>query len=110
RPRETLYSPPPSQTRNWRAVRTRPSPGSSRSITSPRETQSNVQESAERRERAMSRGLGKGNRLAGQLGDAGEVTGGEWGHHPASATGHDRGQGEIIAKIGRCDAARRNEF
>src|SRR5437762_2464686 len=35
-PRATLYSPPPSQTLNSRAVRTRPSPGSSRSITSPR--------------------------------------------------------------------------
>src|SRR6266568_2999044 len=34
-PRATLYSPPPSQALNSRAVRTRPSPGSSRSMISP---------------------------------------------------------------------------
>jgi hypothetical protein len=39
-PRATLYSPPPSQTRNERAVRMRSSPGSSRSITSPSDTRS----------------------------------------------------------------------
>ena len=39
-PRATLYSPPPSHTRKWRVVETRPSPGSSRSITSPRLTRS----------------------------------------------------------------------
>src|SRR5262249_24977685 len=39
-PRATLYSPPPSHTRNWRAVLTRTSPGSRRSITSPRLTRS----------------------------------------------------------------------
>src|ERR1700676_4115037 len=38
--RETLYSPPPSQARNWRVVAMRPSPGSRRSITSPRLTRS----------------------------------------------------------------------
>ena len=38
--RATLYSPPPSHTWNWRALRTRPKPGSKRSITSPNETQS----------------------------------------------------------------------
>jgi hypothetical protein len=38
RPREVLYSPPPSQAVNERAVRIRPSPGSRRSMTSPRET------------------------------------------------------------------------
>jgi hypothetical protein len=35
--RATLYSPPPSQAANWRAVRMRPSPGSRRSMTSPSE-------------------------------------------------------------------------
>src|SRR6266850_262592 len=40
RPRATLYSPPPSQTWKLRAVWMRPSPGSSRSITSPRLTRS----------------------------------------------------------------------
>ena len=41
-PRTTLYSPPPSQARNDLAVRIRPSPGSRRSITSPRDTASNA--------------------------------------------------------------------
>ena len=45
-PREVLYSPPPSQARNSRAVRTRPSPGSRRSITSPREIWSKPHEAA----------------------------------------------------------------
>src|SRR5450432_3164572 len=40
RPRATLYSPPPSQTRKVRVVATRSSPGSRRSITSPSETRS----------------------------------------------------------------------
>src|SRR5688500_17741898 len=44
RPRATLYSPPPSQALKLRAVRMRMSPGSRRSITSPRETWSNLQE------------------------------------------------------------------
>src|SRR5471030_3560344 len=44
RPRATLYSPPPSQTRNARAVRTRPSPGSRRSMTSPSATRSRSEE------------------------------------------------------------------
>src|ERR1700733_14383016 len=35
--RATLYSPPPSHTWNWRAVRTRPKPGSKRSMISPKE-------------------------------------------------------------------------
>src|SRR5512141_2557004 len=39
-PRATLYSPPPSHTSNFLVVVTRRSPGSSRSITSPRETSS----------------------------------------------------------------------
>jgi hypothetical protein len=38
--RATLYSPPPSQTWKLRALRTRPKPGSKRSMTSPKETQS----------------------------------------------------------------------
>lgn len=40
KPRLTLYSPPPSQASKDLAVRMRRSPGSSRSITSPRETMS----------------------------------------------------------------------
>src|SRR3989441_3135862 len=43
RPRATLYSPPPSQTRNVRVVAMRLSPGSSRNITSPRLTRSQRQ-------------------------------------------------------------------
>ena len=39
-PRATLYSPPPSHTASVRVVCTRPSPGSSLSITSPRLMQS----------------------------------------------------------------------
>ena len=40
RPRTTLYSPPPSHARKLRAVRILPSPGSRRSITSPKDTAS----------------------------------------------------------------------
>src|SRR4029453_7511594 len=40
KPRATLYSPPPSQTWNVRVAWIRPSPGSRRSITSPRRTRS----------------------------------------------------------------------
>src|SRR5204862_6750652 len=40
--RATLYSPPPSHTWNERALRTRPKPGSKRSITSPNDTQSHL--------------------------------------------------------------------
>src|SRR5215510_8040376 len=43
RPRATLYSPPPSQTWKLRVVWMRPSPGSRRSITSPRLTRSKRQ-------------------------------------------------------------------
>src|ERR1051325_6421477 len=43
KPRATLYSPPPSHTRKLRVVVTRPSPGSSRSMTSPRLTMSQRQ-------------------------------------------------------------------
>src|SRR5512138_195585 len=42
-PRATLYSPPPSKTWNVRVVWMRPSPGSRRSITSPRLTRSHRQ-------------------------------------------------------------------
>src|SRR5688572_4486149 len=45
RPRATLYSPPPSQAWKVRVVVTRPSPGSRRSITSPRATRSQRQRS-----------------------------------------------------------------
>src|SRR6267142_858020 len=45
-PRATLYSPPPSQTLNSRAVLTRPSPGSKRSMISPNATRSNLHEAA----------------------------------------------------------------
>ena len=41
-PRATLYSPPPSHARKLLAVRILPSPGSRRSITSPRDTSSNL--------------------------------------------------------------------
>src|SRR5208282_5187624 len=52
--RATLYSPPPSQTWNERALRTRPKPGSKRSITSPNETQSHRVSDAGRRLRIAS--------------------------------------------------------
>ena len=42
KPRITLYSPPPSHARKDLAVRILPSPGSRRSITSPRDTASNL--------------------------------------------------------------------
>ena len=45
-PRITLYSPPPSQARKLLAVRILPSPGSKRSITSPRDTASYLHSSA----------------------------------------------------------------
>src|SRR5438876_1690919 len=45
-PRATLYSPPPSQALNSRAVRTRPSPGSRRSMISPRARRSYLQAEA----------------------------------------------------------------
>src|SRR5215469_10041854 len=48
RPRATLYSPPPSHTENCRVVATRTSPGSSRSITSPRLTRSHLHSSFSR--------------------------------------------------------------
>src|SRR5260370_798885 len=44
-PRATLYSPPPSHTLNCRAVATRTSPGSRRSMTSPRLTRSHLHSS-----------------------------------------------------------------
>src|SRR5690349_7457033 len=47
KPRATLYSPPPSHTRNCRAVWMRPSPGSSRSMTSPSATRSQRRPSLE---------------------------------------------------------------
>ena len=47
RPRATLYSPPPSQTWNCRVVRMRTSPGSRRSMISPKETSSKRHCSAE---------------------------------------------------------------
>src|SRR6266850_1273857 len=43
-PRATLYSPPPSHTLNSRAVLTRPSPGSNRSMISPRAIRSYLHE------------------------------------------------------------------
>src|SRR5690242_4940884 len=43
RPRATLYSPPPSYTLNERVVQMRRSPGSKRTITSPRLTMSQRQ-------------------------------------------------------------------
>src|SRR6266498_2435826 len=50
-PRATLYSPPPSDTSKLRVVHTRRSPGSKRSMTSPRLTKS---------QRQLSSGLSRG--------------------------------------------------
>ena len=49
RPRAALYSPPPSQALNEQVVRTRPSPGSSLSMISPKETRSHLHSEAGRR-------------------------------------------------------------
>src|SRR5262245_35770181 len=46
KPRATLYSPPPSQALNSRAVRTLPSPGSNRSMISPKAIMSYLHEPA----------------------------------------------------------------
>src|SRR6266851_5882241 len=53
-PRATLYSPPPSHTLKWRAVATRTSPGSSRSMTSPRLTRSHLHSSFARTTRLFA--------------------------------------------------------
>src|SRR5258705_12778711 len=45
--RATLYSPPPSHTWKERPLRTRPNPGSKRSITSPNDTQSHFDSAAD---------------------------------------------------------------
>ena len=52
--RATLYSPPPSHTLKLRAVRTRPKPGSNRSMTSPNEAQSHLVSLAGRIVRILS--------------------------------------------------------
>src|SRR4051794_35453351 len=52
--RATLYSPPPSHTVKLRALRTRPKPGSKRSITSPNEAQSQRVSAAARIFRTLS--------------------------------------------------------
>ena len=52
--RATLYSPPPSHTWKLRALRTRPKPGSRRSITSPNATQSHFVSAALRILRMLS--------------------------------------------------------
>src|SRR5260221_104279 len=57
-PRATLYSPPPSKTWKPRVVWMRPSPGSRRSMTSPRLTRS---------QRQASRGLGARAGMTGTL-------------------------------------------
>src|SRR5476649_2430331 len=54
RPREVLYSPPPSQALKRRAVRMRPSPGSRRSMTSPSESWSRAHWEWGRRVRLMA--------------------------------------------------------
>src|SRR5664279_5720258 len=91
RPRATLYSPPPSQALKDLAVRMRPSPGSRRSITSPRDTASKRHADAGRMLssaivkllRLVSRlvvgvrgsAVGQGDGVGRQLLDSGEVAG-----------------------------------
>jgi hypothetical protein len=58
RPRATLYSPPPSDAEKFRVVATRPFPGSSRSMTSPRATRSYRHSCAGRNSRARRRCCG----------------------------------------------------
>ena len=60
RPRATLYSPPPSHARNARAVWIRVSPGSRRSMTSPRLTRSKRHADAGLRFRLMAARLRPG--------------------------------------------------
>src|ERR1035437_1828539 len=117
RPRATLYSPPPSQARKDLAVRIRPSPGSRRSITSPRDTASKRHSDAGRmlrsaivmlllwvsqppgrvsryaRVRRSAVGVRQGDGVGGQLLDTGEVAGLHavaW-DHPRTSDGRDSG-------------------
>src|SRR5690606_706408 len=117
RPRATLYSPPPSHTRKLRAVRIRPSPGSSRSITSPRDSTSYRHSAASRICRVTGspslRAWGsttpsarEGHGLGHLCGDLGEAAGGDEvpRDHPAAADGGDGGQVEVLGEVLRAEA------
>ena len=111
KPRATLYSPPPSQTLNERAVEIRPSPGSSRSITSPSATRSKLHSSRRplhERSSAVARQLGQPRRTAltmasasaCQAADLVEVSAGEEVRcdHPAAAAGRHLRQLQVVAR------------
>src|ERR1700712_4490120 len=107
--RATLYSPPPSHTVNWRALRTRPKPGSKRSITSPNDTQSHFVSAAERMFRTSvmrANLLDESHGLADLRLDAGIVLGVEQflgDQVRADAAGHDAraepGAQRLLARI-----------
>ena len=112
RPRATLYSPPPSQARNVRAVWMRSSPGSSRSMISP---------SATRSQRPGDDGWmvsvtpghlwpsaadpDGGGRLRGQRADSCPVAGREqlWPNHPAAADREHIRQCQVRCELRRTD-------
>src|SRR5665648_1297534 len=128
RPRVTLYSPPPSQARKDRAVRMRPSPGSRRSITSPRDTASKrhsdagrmlrsaiviLLSSGQRVERvvghrsAAGEGADEGDSVGRQLLDTGEVAGLHpvaW-NHPRATDSRDRRDGQVLGQVLGADSA-----
>src|SRR5450830_1429098 len=124
RPRATLYSPPPSQARKDLAVRMRPSPGSRRSITSPRDTASKRHSDAGRmlrsaivillrlvsglrRDVGRRSALGEGDGVGRQLLDTGEVAGLHavaW-NHPRATDGRDRGDGQVLHQVLGADSA-----
>src|ERR1035437_1794180 len=123
RPRATLYSPPPSQARKDLAVRIRPSPGSRRSITSPRDTASKRQSDAGRMRRSAiscsfdwlvswwfaGRGSAVGERdgVGGQRPDAGEVAGLHpvARDHPRATDRGDRRDGQVLRQVPGADPA-----
>src|SRR5664280_1368679 len=125
RPRATLYSPPPSQARKDLAVRMRPSPGSRRSITSPRDTASKRHADAGRMLRSaivkllrlVSRsvvvrrgsafGEGEGDGVGRQRPDTGKVAGLDAiaRNHPGTPDRGDRRNGQVLSQVPRTDSA-----
>src|ERR1035437_5859911 len=127
RPRATLYSPPPSQARKDLAVRIRPSPGSRRSITSPRDTASKRHTDAGRMLRsaivillvlvshALTRyarggsagGQSQGHGVGRQPPDTVEVAGLHEiaRNHPRAAHRGDGGDGQVLGQVLGADPA-----
>src|SRR5450432_2553242 len=117
-PRVTLYSPPPSHTWNARVCLMRPSPGSSRSITSPSATASYAHDSRGRSVRLVvmathARGLA-GDRHCGahELGDGAPVLrrNQRAGHDPTAADGKHRRMRQVSRQRLFGNPAGRNEL